>query len=489
MDRISSLASSVALGLVLWLGPGARPAHPALFVALPTVDVEGIWLGTLKGPGFELRIVFHITRDAAGALTATLDSPDQGAEGIPVGSVVVTGDSLLMDVPAVLGGYKGKISSDGHTIDGQWSQSGQSLPLVLTRSDAEIVVRRPQEPEAPYPYDEEAVTFEHAGAGVTLAGTLTLPRTPAPFAAVVLISGSGPQDRNEALMGHKPFLVLADYLTRRGVAVLRYDDRGVGESTGVFAGGTSRDFAGDALAAVAYLKSRPEIDPAKIGLVGHSEGGLIAPMAASSSSDVAFIVLMAGPGVTGEEILYAQGALIARANGASEEAVARQRALQERIFGVLKSDLDSDAVGAQLRVLVKEGLDAMSDEEKQEAGFAGVDEETLIERQVQPMNSPWFRYFLSYDPAPTLRQVTCPVLAVNGARDLQVPPGENLRAIEAALKEGGNDAVTLVELDGLNHLFQTAETGSPLEYAQIEETFSPQALAVIGDWIVEQTSE
>ena len=489
MKSMPVFLSALMLGLMLWPGPGAVPAHPFVYPLLPGVEVEGTWLGTITVPGTELRVVFHITRDSNGTLTATLDSPDQGVSGIPVGSVVVTGDSLRMDVPAVGGFYEGAISEDGRTIDGTWSQGGGSVPLVLERTEEEVVVERPQEPRPPYPYVEEAVTFDHAEASVTLAGTLTMPREGGPFAAVILISGSGPQNRDGALLGHKPFLVLADYLTRRGLAVLRYDDRGVGESTGTFGTATSADFAGDAQAALAYLKTRPEINPAKIGFAGHSEGGLIAPMVAAQASDVAFIVLMAGPGVTGEQILYAQAALIARVSGAAEAYITRQRQYQERYYEVLKTEPDSAAATQQLYALIKEALDGLTEAERQAAGITDENEEGFISAQVGQMNTPWYRYFLTHDPAPVLRQVTCPVLAINGEKDLQVPFQENLDAIETALRDGGNEDVTIVALEGLNHLFQTAETGLINEYAAIEETFSPNALAVIGDWILNQVKE
>ena len=478
------------MSLALLLGPGASFALPFIPPAAPDERVEGSWLGALRVGGIELRIVFHIARDSTGDLTATLDSPDQGATGIPVSAVIVTGDSLRLEVAAVGGVYQGTINADGATADGTWSQGGQTFPLALERTEEEVTPpARPQDPEEPYPYDAEDVAYENAEAGLTLAGTLTKPSSGGPFPAVVLISGSGPQNRDEALMGHRPFLVLADYLARQGIAVLRFDDRGVGESTGTFATATSEDFATDALAGVAYLKGRPEIDPAKIGLVGHSEGGLIAPMAAVQSSDVAFIVLMAGPGVTGEEILYAQGALILRANGLDEAGIARNREQQAFLFSMLKTEPDSAAADQKIRAAFRERVAAMSVEERQASGIPDGDLDTVIDGQVRRINTPWFRYFLTYDPAPTLQQVTCPVLAVNGEKDLQVPPKENLAAIEAALRQGGNDDVTVVELDGLNHLFQTAETGAPSEYPSIEETFSPTALEVIGNWILETTKE
>ena len=278
-------------------------------------------------------------------------------------------------------------------------------------------------------------------------------------------------------MGHRPFLVLADHLTRHGVAVLRLDDRGVGESTGSFATATSVDFADDVLSVVEYLDQRSDVGP--IGLIGHSEGGLVAPMVANRSSDVRFVVLMAGPGLTGEEILYRQSDLIIKANGGTDEAAATNRAVQATMFAAVKEEHDP----ALLRTRFREAL---------EPALAGVPQEAReaqVQAQLAQVNSPWFRYFLTYDPVPALRVLDQPVLAINGEKDTQVPPKENLEAIRLALTEGGNDDVEIVELAGLNHLFQTAETGSPSEYATIEETMSPRALQTMTDWILARFGE
>ncbi|MGH7127500.1 MAG: alpha/beta hydrolase family protein, partial [Planctomycetaceae bacterium] len=271
--------------------------------------LAGDWTGALDVGGTQLRLVFHIGPEEDGNRTGTMDSPDQGTTGLPIATVALADSTVRMTMPAMSGSYEGRLSADGKTIDGTWTQGGSSLPLKLEKSAASVEPpSRPQEPKPPFPYASQDITYPNdASTGVTLAGTLTMPEAGGPFPAVVLVSGSGPQNRNEELLGHKPFLVLSDALTRRGIAVLRYDDRGVASSTGAFATATSEDFAGDALAGVRYLKTRPEIDPGRIGIIGHSEGGLIAPIAAARSDDVAFIVLMAGPGVTGEEILYLQG--------------------------------------------------------------------------------------------------------------------------------------------------------------------------------------
>src|SRR5665648_423997 len=415
------------------------------------ISIEGIWEGKLKVPGTELRIVLNISKNPDGILTATLDSPDQGATGIPVEEVIFKDNILRLEVKSAGGVFEGKVSEDFLVIEGEWKQFGQSLPLTINRVDKAVEIPRPQVPKKHYPYIEEEEIYENKEEGITLAASLTLPSGNGPFPAVLLITGSGPQDRNETIYNHSPFLVLADYLTRQDIAVLRVDDRGVGESTGDFSQATSEDFASDVLAGVEYLKTCKEIDPKKIGLIGHSEGGIIAPMVAVKSPDVAFIVLMAGTGLTGEEILYLQGALISRAMGVSEEDIIKNRQL--------------------------------SDEKKEQIG----DPEVFLEAQLQSLLSPWLKFFLTYDPKPILSKVKCPVLAINGEKDLQVPPKENLSTIEEYLKTGGNQNYTIKELPGLNHLFQTTQTGLPSEYAKIEETISPVALKIVGDWILEQT--
>lgn len=453
-------------------------------------DIEGLWMGSLEiQGGQELRILFNISTGPGDLPTATMDSPDQGVSGIPVETVTYKDGDLRLEVKSVRGVFEGTLKEDGKTIEGEWKQAGSALPLVLSRIDEKPEIRREQDPVKPYPYDEEEVVYENTEAGVKLAGTLTLPRSEGPFPVVVLITGSGPQNRDEGVFGHRPFLVLSDYLTRQGIAVLRVDDRGIGGSTGNFSQATTEDFAGDVLAGIEYLKSREEIDSTKIGLIGHSEGGLIAPIVAVQSPDVAFIVMMAGPGITGEEIILLQSDLIARADGASNEAIEQNDALMKSMFSVVKEEENNTIAAEKLRKLIMDEMANMSEEEKQNASYSEADLDVQVNAQVQTMISPWVRFFLTYDPRPTLMQVKCPVLAINGEKDLQVPPEENLRAIEEALKAGGNKDYTVKELPGLNHLFQTAQTGSPSEYATIEETISPIALETIGDWVSEHTQE
>ncbi|MDY9925463.1 alpha/beta hydrolase family protein [Methanosarcina sp.] len=454
-----------------------------------SVDVEeikGLWLGTLQVQGgAELRILFNISTRPDGSVNSTMDSLDQGAKEIPVDVVTYKDNNLHLGVKSILGTFDGTLLEDGKIIEGEWKQSGLTLPLVLSRIEKMPDTRREQDPVKPYPYDEEEVFYENEEAGVKLAGTLTLPQSEGPFPAVILISGSGQQNRDEEVLGHRPFLVLSDYLTLQDIAVLRVDDRGIGGSTGNFSQATTEDFAGDVLAGIGYLKSRKDIDPARIGLIGHSEGGLIAPLVAVQSSDVAFIVMMAGPGLTGEEILYLQSDLIARAEGMDNETITRNDILMKSMYSVVKEEQNNTIAAEKLRKLLTDELVNMSEEEKQNSGYS----ETALEAQIQTLLSPWMRHFLTYDPKPTLMKVRCPVLAMNGEKDLQVPPDENLQAIEEALKAGGNKDYITIELPGLNHLFQTAQTGSPSEYAKIEETISPAALELIAGWISERTYE
>jgi pimeloyl-ACP methyl ester carboxylesterase len=427
--------------------------------------LPGDWMGTLDAGPIKLRLVFHITENEKG-LAATLDSLDQNAKGLPVSSVTLNGAAVKLEMPQIGAVYEGQRSADGARIDGTFTQQGQRMPLVLTRvtNAAQLERPRPQMPVKPYPYREEDVTIDNASAGVRLAGTLTVPQGQGPFTAVVLISGSGPQDRNESLMGHAPFLVLADYLTRKGIAVLRYDDRGFGKSTGAFATATTADFATDAEAALTYLGTRAEIASRKIGLIGHSEGGVIAPMVAARNTQVAFMVLMAGTGVRGDEVLVAQAAAIVESMGAPKATVDQVTVRQRETLALVKTETDDAA-------LIKKLQDANPGADAQIAG------------QVRQMRSPWFRYFLDYDPAAALRKVTVPVLAINGEKDRQVIPSQNLPAIRTALAAAGNKNVEIVEFAGLNHLFQTAKTGAPGEYGDIEETMAPAVLDTIAKWV------
>jgi pimeloyl-ACP methyl ester carboxylesterase len=435
--------------------------------------LAGSWMGPLKMGAIELRLVLKISADDQGKLSAKLDSPDQGAKDIPIGAVTFTNGTLTAESKLIHGTFTGKLDGEQQALVGTWTQGPVSLPLTLKKTEDEIEIKRPQDPKPPLPYRSVDVAFDNAADEVRLAGTLTLPEGAGPFPAAILITGSGPQDRDEFLLGHRPFLVLADHLTRRGIAVLRYDDRGVAKSTGDFAKGTTQDFKRDAAAAFEFLRTRPEIDSKRIGLCGHSEGGLIAPLVASENPNVAFIVLMAGPGVTGEEIMYRQAALIGRALGADEATIAHNLDVQKKLFAELKADPEGKHLDDTLKELAANYGSGQSSEAISQA----------MKAQGAALGSPWFRVFLALDPHVALRKVKCPVLAINGERDLQVDPKQNLPEVAAALKEAGNRDATTLELPGLNHLFQTCKTGSVAEYGQIEETMAPAAMGAISDWI------
>lgn len=446
-------------------------------------ELAGTWQGVLKVSGVELRIVFNVA-DSAGALTTNMDSPDQNAFGIKVDSTAFKNDSVFFFLKQINGYYDGAFKKD--SINGTWHQAGSSWPLVLKKSQKVEAPHRPQTPKKPYPYNEEEVTFKDTAAGIELAGTLTTPKEGGPFPAVVLVTGSGPQDRDETLMGHKPFLVLSDYLTRQGIAVLRYDDRGIGKSGGSFKNATTNDFVNDALAAVQYLEGRKDIYHNETGIIGHSEGGLIAPIAAVKSNDVDFIVLMAGPGVTGKEILLEQSKLIERAMGRDEVKIKDDIKLSEKLYNIVANEKDSSTAENKIMSIYRDYYASLDSTEKMEFGN---NPDEIFKKQAQSILSPWFKYFLTYNPEPTLEKVKVPVLAINGSNDLQVPPKQNLPVIKEALKKGGNKDFKVIELPKLNHLFQTSETGSPLEYSKIEETISPEALKVIGDWILAHTKK
>ncbi len=453
-------------------------------VTLPVFgqDITGSWNGLLKVQGMQLRLVFNITQTDTG-LSATMDSPDQGAKGIPVTSVSYENATLKVGIASAKIEYEGVMGQD-NMIVGNFKQAGQSFPLNLSKEIVEKeTISRPQEPVKPYPYYEEEITFKNEKAGNTLAGTLTLPEKEGVYPAVILITGSGPQNRDEELLGHKPFLVLSDYLTRNGIAVLRFDDRGIGASTGDFKTATSADFATDVEAGVEYLLQRKEIDKKKIGLIGHSEGGIIAPMVAVKSKGVSFIVLMAGTGIQGDQLLLLQATLIGRAAGVSEEDLEKTRAINRGTYDLVIQSKSTEQLNKDLTAYMTAYIEQVLKDDPEQKLPEGTTIEQVVKVQVDGLISPWMQYFIKYDPSIILEKVKCPVLAINGEKDLQVPPKENLEAIKTALAKGGNKKVTAMELPGLNHLFQECTTGSPDEYATIEQTISPVALTTIVEWI------
>ena len=440
--------------------------------------LPGSWLGKISTNGVDLRLIFNLKLNDKDSLIATADSPDQGAKNIPLGRVILNDRKLTIQAPTLMGEYNGTITGDS-TIDGTWTQRGSTFTVNLNKLKTAFSVNRPQEPKPPFPYTSEDVTFTNDKFNIKLAGTLTIPAGKGPFKTVIMITGSGAQNRNEELMGHKPFLVIADYLSRNGIAVLRYDDRGVGGSQGKYSEATSADLATDAEAAFHFLINNPKINQKEIGFIGHSEGGLIAPIVAASNHSVGFIVSLAGPGVTGQQIIVRQSEDISRLSGVKEEAIKETTETNKKLYSVLRKEKDNKLAETKILTIYKKILEKKktSNEDTEKAV-------NQLKLTFGANTYTWFRYFIMTDPAIFWKKVKCPVLALDGEKDLQVAADENLRDIEKVLRSSGNSSIKIVKLPGLNHLFQHCKTGLPAEYNTIEETFSPEALKIIADWIL-----
>jgi pimeloyl-ACP methyl ester carboxylesterase len=447
---------------------------PLVFTAgkpevLPVIaGLDGDWAGAITmTTGVKISLILHVRTDARGTVV-NLDSPEQLAYGIPLRTLKRDGRKVTFALSPTQT-FEGTLAVDGRAIEGAWSGPNYKGPLVLaSRPIVTSAPNRPQTPKPPFPYRSEEVTVRSAP-GVTLAGTLTLPQGKGPFPAVVMITGSGPQDRDETILGHKPFAVIADRLSREGIAVLRMDDRGFAKSTGDFSRATDDDFAVDTAADVAFLRTRPDIDPLRIGLIGHSEGGIVAPKVAARDPKLAFIVMMAGVGAPISELAKTQQATLPLTMGASPEQVRKIRALIDQAELAMRGSKDEAEAHARAFKVIKA-----------EAGDF-ITSDALADMLAIQLSSAWIRNLMAYDPRPTLAKVKCPILALNGSKDMQVSPDQNLPAIREATK--GNPDVTILELPGLNHLFQTAKTGAMGEYADIEETIAPIALDAMSAWI------
>lgn len=425
------------------------------------VNFEGSWGGTLN-VGVELRLVFNIEKNSDGTFSATMDSPDQDTKGIPCSKVEAKDDELLIEVGNGVIKYNGRYDAVKQTIIGTFAQNGHLIPLELSRLEAKDKGNeRPQEPQPPFPYGQEEVTFNNGK--VTLAGTLTLPSEGTKHPAVVLVTGSGPQDRNETIMGHKPFLLIADYLTRRGIAVLRYDDRGVGRSSVATGYETTLDLAQDAMEAVRYLRNRADIDASKVGIIGHSEGGLIAIInAAEHPDEVSFIVSLAGPALKGKDLMIAQNLMIMETQGITPTAEAKEMLTQ--LFTTIDESKDNASLRTQLQAMLGNNPQFSS--------------------QIPILSSPGYVAMIKMDPTPYLKKIKCPMLALNGAWDSQVAATENLAAIKKYVKRA-----EVKQYERLNHLFQTCDSrAASMAYGRITETMAPQVLADIANWLSQSLS-
>ncbi|MEZ6095077.1 MAG: alpha/beta hydrolase [Pirellulaceae bacterium] len=447
------------------------------------------WKGALKIGAVDAVMQFRVVRsDDDSRPNVFFDSVSEGRTGFEA-TMTMEDDRLVFDVPAIKLSYRGTLNADRTEADGTWSQGGRELPLKLkrrTEAEPEDTPNRPQYPKEPLPYDSEEVTFENTADDVSLSGTLTLPRTSGPHPAVVLISGSGQQDRDESWMGHKPFLVLADHLTRKGIAVLRFDDRGIGKSTGDYLNATTEDLSRDTEAAFDFLKADHRIETDAIGLIGHSEGGLIGPMVAQRNDDVAFVVLLAGTGVPGREISLSQSEILAKSLNLPDDAIALQQTLNKNLLdAVITHELGEDLDEA-INVVVDEFVATLPE---QEQDVAGETVRKTVASQKPTLNRKWMKYFLAYDPAVTLSNLNCPILALQGLKDTQVIAGLNLPAIRAALKNNRHSISSVIEFPEMNHLFQRCETGMMNEYSKIEETIDEEVLEEVSNWIGKALSE
>ena len=483
----------LVLLLALAAAPGVSPAlaaSPAPTSGASESAAAGNWAGSLDVGGPKLRLALKVEAGSDGKLTAILDSLDQGTK-VPVSSVTFEKGTLALEMKAIRATYKATLSADGTALEGTWSQGGHELPLVLRRVDKPVALVRPQTPEPPFPYMSRDVTVTSTPTGLRLAGTLVAPQGDGPFPAVLFLSGSGAEDRDETLMGHKPFLVLADDLARHGVASLRLDDRGVGGSQGDYMSSTLADRAADAESAIAFLAARPEVDRREIGLLGHSEGGLLAPRVALADARVRFLVLLAPPAEPLESLLLRQARAVLSARGTDPALIDRAVAAQRQDFALIRDlSIPRERLEDRLRERIASRRAEFS---PAELAALGIDP-AMSEQRIRVSSSPWLRSLLQEDdPAARLGKLTIPVLALFGSKDLQVDAGVNAPLARAALRAAAGPASKAASkvdvLDGLNHLFQHAETGAPDEYAAIEETFAPEALAKIDGWIASRATD
>jgi pimeloyl-ACP methyl ester carboxylesterase len=457
-----------------------------IFAQNATGTIEGNWLGTLEISGLKMRLLLKVAKSAGGdgSYSAKLDSIDQGAKDLPVDSIKLAGGKMSFSAAQFGMTYEGTLNEKADEISGTFKQFAGSTPFVFRRITDVPKRKRPQDPIKPYPYAEEEVVYKNTKDNVKLAGTLTFPRgNGGKHPAVILITGSGIQDRDSTIAEHRPFLVLSDHLTKKGIAVLRVDDRGAGGSDLGSLSATTENFVGDVLAGIEYLKTRKEIDPKQIGLIGHSEGGIIAPMVAARSKDIRFIVMLSGTGQTGAGVILTQLTLLQKASGARDETINEAVDFQKSLLSLITSEPDDKQAEQKINEMMAKRKSKMNERELKEFGQV----EANLKSQLPLLLSPWYRYFLAYNPRPTLEKIRIPVLALNGESDVQVASKENLTLISEALKAGRNKDFTVKSLPKLNHLFQTSQTGLPNEYGVIEETIAPWVLEIVSSWISERT--
>lgn len=439
----------------------------------------GIWEGKINA-GAEVRIIFQISYDAANKPVATMGVPGQGLRDVST-TVDIDGDSIHIGIAQFHSKYSGLLRGD--SITGTFHQ-GIPLPLNLNKVTSVAEKVRPQTPVPPFPYKTEDLVYTNSDKSITYGATITIPPGKGPFPAAILLTGSGQQNRDEEILGHKPFAVIADHLTRKGIIVLRVDDRGMGQTTGDIFSATTRDFADDALVSLNYLLNRKEVDKSKVGLVGHSEGGMIAQLIAAERKDLSFIIMLAAPGEKTLKLMNDQNEAILTKAGLPVSYISAYLSLYNDI---LTTVLETD--NTQAFEKVKTVVDNWTAKTAANIVVAttGIKDDRskteFINRFVSQLGNPWFRYFLSYDPAPTVKNISAKVLAVNGSSDIQVLSKQNLAGIEGALKKSSSKSYEIKEFPGLNHLFQECKACTVAEYSELDQTISPALLEYISSWL------
>ena len=464
---------------------------PVLFLAFVATSycqrsVEGNWVGTLN-VGAEMRLVFHIIKNGT-VYTAKMDSPDQGTKDISVSAISASTDSLHLKIDMLKGGFDGTFVNDT-TIKGTFSQGPMQMPLILVKTKADVGLKRPQSPKPPFGYKSDDVEYDNADKSVHFGATLTYPASGTNFPAAILITGSGQQDRDETILEHKPFAVIADYLTKQGFAVLRVDDRGKGKTKGAVATATSADFAEDVKTSLSFLKKQSNIDTGRLGLIGHSEGGLIAALVSNKRSDINFIILLAGTGVSGSELMAAQNVAVLTTQGFKKDIAEAYGKFYLQLAKEVTVGANEDSAMLTARKVFENWKSYVPQITLESLGMAERNQvQDKLVSMVKAFRSPWMKYFINTDPADFLMNTNAKVLALNGEKDIQVIAETNLDGIKKALKKSNSKVYDVKILPGLNHLFQHCKQCTAAEYGKLEETFSPEALQIMGDWMKKEVN-
>lgn len=444
--------------------------------------IKGSWQGTMIHEKDSFNVVFDIYPDSTNSVLVSF--PDVASVDNKPQRSRFTNDSLILSLPKMGANIKLFLINPTE-LSGFWCNVGgkDSTILVMRKTDNPLRVQRPQTPKSPFPYSSETIVIQNKKANISIEGTLTLPEGKGPFPSVILVTGSGPQDRNSEIMMHKSFWVIADFLTRRGVAVFRYDERGVGKSTGNYSNSTTLDFANDLKEIFMFLKKDSRLNKQQIGLMGHSEGGIVIGIVASQVKSVAFVISLAGSAVSGREILLEQAKQMNILNGKDSAFVEYDYLFRTKIFDAFISNSDKKIFAEKVRTLFADAIKELGEEKAKDYSIT----KSASELWILQLSSPWMDTFIRLNPADYWKKVNCPVLVLIGDKDFQVPYHQNMPVYESIFQNSKNKNVTLLKMESLNHLFQTANTGSMNEYARISETFSPKALTTISEWILKQT--